>query len=153
MKPVALRTVEPSTAGEHDLPQEQPLRLLVVREHLGDLPWMVKTMRALMAPIDVVQVSGLANALWRVGRERFDAVLLDLDPRDRAVASAWRRHLAEVVTIPILELNSGDAGGPCVPAEVRPAPTTGDERRHAAAPATGGRRPAKRRPPALVPIG
>jgi hypothetical protein len=97
----------PRTAGGHrrGAGEEQPLRLLLVRERLGELPWLVKSITSLMAPVDVVQVGGLANALWRLGRERFDSVLLDLDARDRATVRAWRQHIAEVDSIPVLELN------------------------------------------------
>jgi hypothetical protein len=110
------------TADEHrrDIGEEQPLRLLLVRERLGELPWLVKSITSLMAPVDVIQVGGLANALWRLGHERFDSVLLDLDG-DRATVRAWRQHIAEVASIPVLDLNGDSpAGNRPVPRDDRP---------------------------------
>ncbi|MDX1541785.1 MAG: hypothetical protein R3349_10330 [Geminicoccaceae bacterium] len=87
---------------------EQPLRLLLIRDKTGDLPWVVQTILQVMAPIELVQVRGLANGLWRLGRERFDSVLLDVDPRDRMAVDVCRRHIADVAAVPVLDLNNDE---------------------------------------------
>lgn len=84
---------------------EQALRLLLIRDHAGPLPWIVETIVQVMAPIELVQARGLANGLWRLGRERFDSVLLDLDPHDRMAVGVCRRHIADVAAVPVLDLN------------------------------------------------
>lgn len=93
----------------HRLPPPQkdmPLRLLLIREKRGELPWVVQTIMDVMAPVDLVQVSGLGNAIWRLGHERFDSVLLDLGPRPRQVVDLVRRHIADVAAVPVLDLNA-----------------------------------------------
>jgi hypothetical protein len=87
---------------------DQPLRLLLLRDKAGELPWMVQTIMTVMAPVEVVPVRSLANALWRLGRERFDTVVLDVAPDDRAVIDACRRHIADVAAIPVLDLNNDE---------------------------------------------
>lgn len=84
------------------------MRLLVLREKCGELPWVVKTIAQVMAPVDVVQVSGLAHAIWRLGHERFDSVLLDLDPRHRQAVDIVRRRIGDVAAVPVLDLNEDD---------------------------------------------
>ena len=49
-----------------------PLRPLLLRQKSGELPWMVRALIDYMAPAQVVPVVGLSNALWRLGRERFE---------------------------------------------------------------------------------
>jgi hypothetical protein len=97
-------------AQKRGLPRsgEQPLRLLLIRDRAGELPWVVRTIVQIMAPIELVQVRGLANGLWRLGRERFDSVLLDLDPRDRVAVDLCRRHILDVAAVPVLDLNNDD---------------------------------------------
>jgi hypothetical protein len=90
---------------------QPPLRLLLVRERLGELPWLVRSITTLMGPVEVVQVCGLANALWRLGRERFDSVFLDIGVGDRKAATAWRRHIAGIAAIPVLDLSDDLPGG------------------------------------------
>lgn len=87
---------------------DQPLRLLLLRDKVGELPWMVQTIMRVMAPVEVVAVRSLANALWRLGRERFDTVLLDISPGERSVIEACRRHIADVAAIPVLDLNDDE---------------------------------------------
>ena len=70
---------------------QQPLRFLLLRQKAGDLPWLVRALLRYMAPAQVVPVIGMANALWRLSRERFDAVLLDVQVSDRARARALSR--------------------------------------------------------------
>lgn len=112
--------------------KEVPLRLLLLREKCGELPWVVKTIVQVMAPVDVVQVSGLASAVWRLGHERFDSVLLDLDPRHRQAVDIVRRHIGDVAAVPVLDLNED---------EIVPTPRGATP---AAAPRAGSRPP---RPP------
>ena len=77
-------------------PQEQPLRFLLIRLRPGELPWLARAMAATMGPVEIVQVVGMGNALWRLGHERFDSVLLDpeLDrpAGDPPLPRADRRH-------------------------------------------------------------
>jgi hypothetical protein len=111
VKSVALR-VSKAAGGSRWPPEDDqpPVRLLLVRERLGELPWLVRSITALMGPVEVVQVCGLANALWRLGRERFDSVFLDTRAGDRKTATAWRQHIAGVTAIPVLDLSDGLPG-------------------------------------------
>ena len=83
---------------------QQPVRFLLLRQKPGALPWMVRALTDYMAPAQVVPVVGLANALWRLGRERFDAVLLDLQVTDPAVLERCREHIADIAAVPVLHL-------------------------------------------------
>lgn len=83
---------------------QQPIRFLLLRQKSGELPWLVRALIAYMAPAQVVPVVGMANALWRLGRERFDAVLLDLQVTDPAVLERCREHIADVAAVPVLHL-------------------------------------------------
>lgn len=109
---------------------DQPLRLLLLRDKAGELPWMVQTIMRVMAPVEVVPVRSLANALWRLGRERFDTVLLDVSPDDRGVIDACRRHIADVAAIPVLDLNNDEDVEVLHPQAARaPARTAGPDQR------------------------
>jgi hypothetical protein len=81
-----------------------PLRPLLLRQKSGELPWMVRALIDYMAPAQVVPVVGLSNALWRLGRERFDAVLLDVQVTDPALLERCREHIADVAAVPVLHL-------------------------------------------------
>ena len=106
MRSAALRQDELLVQQRLPSPQkDMPLRLLLLREKRGELPWVVKTILEVMAPVDLVQVIGLGNAIWRLGHERFDSVLLDLDPRRRQVVDIVRRHIADVAAVPVLDLH------------------------------------------------
>lgn len=83
---------------------QQPIRFLLLRQKSGELPWLVRALIAYMAPAQVVPVVGMANALWRLGRERFDAVLLDLQVTDPALLERCREHIADVAAVPVLHL-------------------------------------------------
>jgi hypothetical protein len=83
---------------------QQPIRFLLLRQKSGELPWMVRALVDYMAPAQVVPVIGLANALWRLGRERFDAVLLDVQITDPALLERCREHIADVAAVPVLHL-------------------------------------------------
>ena len=83
---------------------QQPLRFLLLRQKAGDLPWLVRALLRYMAPAQVVPVIGMANALWRLRRERFDAVLLDVQVSDRALLERCREHIADVAAVPVLHL-------------------------------------------------
>jgi hypothetical protein len=125
---------------------DQPLRLLLIREAGGDLPWIVEAITRAMAPVELVQVTSLANGLWRLCREPFDSVLLDLDPADRTAVATSRRHIAEIVTIPVLDLGDERSLAPVIeaqPAAEAPRPNW---------PPRAARRPGSRapRPPLLA---
>jgi hypothetical protein len=83
---------------------DQPLRFLLIRTKAGELPWLVRTMARVMAPVEIVQVVGMANALWRLGHERFDSVLLDVDLTDRWVVRRCREQIADIAAVPVLDL-------------------------------------------------
>jgi hypothetical protein len=75
---------------------DQPLRLLLVRSRPGELPWLARVIAKAMAPLEIIEVIGFANALWRLGNERFDSVLLDLEIRDPAAMAYCREQIADV---------------------------------------------------------
>ena len=83
---------------------QQPIRFLLLRQKSGELPWLVRALVHYMAPAQVVPVIGMANALWRLGRERFDAVLLDIKVSDPALLERCREHIADVAAVPVLHL-------------------------------------------------
>jgi hypothetical protein len=83
---------------------QQPIRFLLLRQKSGELPWLVRALIDYMAPAQVVPVIGLSNALWRLGRERFDAVLLDIQVTDPSLLERCREHIADVAAIPVLHL-------------------------------------------------
>jgi hypothetical protein len=83
---------------------QQPIRFLLLRQKSGELPWLVRALIAYMAPAQVMPVVGMANALWRLGRERFDAVLLDIQVTDAALLARCREHIADVAAVPVLHL-------------------------------------------------
>jgi hypothetical protein len=76
----------------------------LIRTKAGELPWLVRTMAMVMAPVEIVQVIGMANALWRLGHERFDSVLLDVDLTDRWVVRRCREQIADIAAVPVLDL-------------------------------------------------
>ena len=83
---------------------QQPIRFLLLRQKSGELPWLVRALIDYMAPAQVVPVIGLTNALWRLGRERFDAVLLDVQVSDPTLLERCREHIADVAAVPVLHL-------------------------------------------------
>ena len=84
--------------------EDRPLRLLLIRSKAGEMPWFADTVRQMMAPLEIVQVVGIDNALWRLGQERFDSVLLDLNVEDRRTVETCRRQIGEVAQVPVLNL-------------------------------------------------
>ena len=98
--PVAL----PAAPSRVAAPQEQPLRFLLIRVRPGELPWLARAMAAMMAPVEIVQAVGMGNALWRLGHERFDSVLLDVDLVDRQVIRRCREQIADIAAVPVLDL-------------------------------------------------
>lgn len=125
---------------------DQPLRLLLLRDKVGELPWVVQTIMRVMAPVEVVPVRTLANALWRLGRERFDSVLLDVGPEDRAAVETCRRHIGDVAAIPVLNLGDDEDIRILHPNGHRPAPSQSrPDPRPPRQPWAGDHRPA--RPP------
>jgi hypothetical protein len=105
---------------------QQPIRFLLLRQKSGELPWMVRALIDYMAPAQVVPVIGLSNALWRLGRERFDAVLLDIQVTDPSLLERCREHIADVAALPVLHLYETARQGRAV--EQRPRPRLGFSR-------------------------
>lgn len=87
--------------------RELPLRFLLITDQ-SEWPWAVRALVQVMAPVDVVQVNTLANALWRLGHERFDSVLLHFNSIDRRAIDICRSSIADVAAVPILDLNEDD---------------------------------------------
>lgn len=94
---------------------DQPLRLLLVRSRSGDLPWLARVIAKAMAPLEIVEVIGFANAIWRLGNERFDSVLLDLEIRDPAAMAYCREQIADVAAVPVLDLRDHHAAAKGLP--------------------------------------
>lgn len=84
---------------------DQPVRLLLVRAKSGDLPWLAETIRHFVAPAEIVQVIGLGNALWRLGQERFDTILLDFEGIDARSLQRCRERIGDLASIPVLNLH------------------------------------------------
>jgi hypothetical protein len=96
-----LQIATPTSAPSID---NQPLRLLLVRSRPGELPWLATTIARTMAPVEIVEVIGFANAIWRLGNELFDTVLLDVEIRDPAAMAYFREQIADVGAVPVLDL-------------------------------------------------
>jgi hypothetical protein len=144
----------------------QPLRLLLVRSRPGELPWLATAIARTMAPVEIVEVVGFANAIWRLGNELFDSVLLDVEIRDPAAMAYFREQIADVGAVPVLDLREQVASEqPAVDAAAR---ASADRRAsvvqqsQAKAPRGGLRVPWQRRPrrqpqaavgPEPVPVG
>lgn len=77
----------------------------MIRQKAGDLPWLVRALTDYMAPAQIVPVIGMGNALWRLGHERFDAVLLDVKVADPAVLERCREQIADIAAVPVLSLH------------------------------------------------
>jgi hypothetical protein len=90
--------------------QEQPLRLLLVRSRPGELPWLATAIAKTMAPVEIVEVIGFANAIWRLGSEGFDSVLLDVELHDPEAIAYCREQIAEVAAVPVLNLRDQAEG-------------------------------------------
>lgn len=148
MTHAALRRLAPATRRDDaTATPERPLRFLLITDQ-SELPWAVDMLVQVMAPVDVVQVNSLPNALWRLGRERFDSVLLQLGPRNRRAAEACRRHITDVAAIPVLDLEDDP---PMSGAAARPREATHDAAHDARAskwpPRSGRRRATTARKP------
>jgi len=98
---------EPAARSEPAPGDQQPTRFLLIRQRPGELPWLVRALIRYMAPVQVVSVVGMGNALWRLGHERFDAVLLDVRVADRAVLDRCREQIADLAAVPVLDLHDG----------------------------------------------
>jgi hypothetical protein len=96
-----LPVANPASAPSID---HQPLRLLLVRSRPGELPWLATAIARTMAPVEIVQVIGFANAIWRLGNEAFDSVLLDVEVQDPAAMAYFREQIAQVGAVPVLDL-------------------------------------------------
>lgn len=109
MKSAAPRHLEPiDLVHQRDAAnRELPLRFLLITDQT-EWPWAVRTLAQVMAPVDVVQVNTLANALWRLCRERFDSVLLHFNSLDHRAIDICRSSIADVAALPVLDLNEGD---------------------------------------------
>jgi hypothetical protein len=104
LSPPAPSLPAPSLPAPSPQVDDQPLRFLLIRTKAGELPWLARTMAQVMAPVEIVQVVGMANALWRLGHERFDSVLLDVDLTDRWVVRRCREQIADIAAVPVLDL-------------------------------------------------
>ncbi|MGH6920263.1 MAG: hypothetical protein ACREJ0_21470 [Geminicoccaceae bacterium] len=93
------------------------MRLLLIRSRPGELPWLATTIAKTMAPVEIVQVIGFANAIWRLGNEPFDSVLLDVEIRDPAAMAYFREQIADVGAVPVLDVRD-----PVVAEEPMPEP-------------------------------
>jgi hypothetical protein len=102
-------TLSPAGLPEPAAGDGLPLRFLLIRTKAGELPWLVQAMAHLMAPVEIVQVVGMANALWRLGHERFDSVLLDVDLHDRRVIRRCREQILDIAAVPVLDLADSPA--------------------------------------------
>jgi hypothetical protein len=96
-----LQAATPTSAPPID---DEPMRLLLVRSRPGELPWLATTIAKTMAPVEIVEVIGFANAIWRLGNELFDTVLLDVEFRDPAAMAYFREQIADVGAVPVLDL-------------------------------------------------
>ncbi len=127
---------------------DQPLRMLLVRSRPGELPWLATTIAKTMAPVEIIEVIGFANAIWRLGNERFDSVLLDVEIRDPAAMTYCREQIADVAAVPVLNLRDQVEGEQTAPE--RAAPAKPHVREPVEQPEKGGRRglrvPWQRRP-------
>ena len=95
---------------------DEPMRLLLVRSRPGELPWLATTIAKTMAPVEIVEVIGFANAIWRLGNELFDTVLLDVEIRDPAAMAYFREQIADVGAVPVLDLREPVAAEQPAPA-------------------------------------
>lgn len=123
--------------------RELPLRFLLITDQT-EWPWAVRMLVQVMAPVDVVHVNTLANALWRLGRERFDSVLLHFSTIDRRAIDVCRSSIADVAALPIVDLNEDDeavtVARPAEPAHVRSGATRSAPARSARAPEERGQK-------------
>jgi hypothetical protein len=111
---------EPVTRSGPAPGDQQPIRFLLIRQRPGDLPWLVHALTRYMAPAQVVPVIGMGNALWRLGHERFDAVLLDVLGADRTVLERCREQIADIAAVPVLDLHDGAAAATVDDQRTRP---------------------------------
>ncbi|MEM7021240.1 MAG: hypothetical protein AAF637_01475 [Pseudomonadota bacterium] len=93
-----------ATSTSESSSEDQPLRLLLVRSRPGEMPWLANMIGRTMAPVEIVEIIGFANALWRLGHERYDSVLLDLEIRDAEAMRYCREQIADVAAVPVLNL-------------------------------------------------
>jgi hypothetical protein len=119
-----------------------PLRFLLIRTKAGELPWLAQAMAHLMAPVQIVQVVGMANALWRLGQERFDSVLLDVDLNDRQVIRRCREQILDIAVVPVLDLADPPAAALEQAGGIRQAKGQ-DQRQEKRQKATGGAQPGR----------
>ncbi len=79
-----------------------------------------------MAPVEIVEVIGFANAIWRLGNELFDTVLLDVEIRDPAAMAYFREQIAEVAAVPVLDLREPAGAASVVAASARDTRRSGE---------------------------
>jgi hypothetical protein len=104
-QPSGSSAVRQATLPRSASADETPLRFLVIRTKGGELPWLAQTLAHFMAPVEIVQVIGMPNALWRLGQERFDSVLLDIPVADRRIVRRCREQIADIAVVPVLDLH------------------------------------------------
>jgi hypothetical protein len=120
-EPLGGLPAEPAARSGPAPGDQQPTRFLLIRQKAGELPWLVRALMRYMAPVQVVSVIGMANALWRLGHERFDAVLLDVRVADRAVVDRCREQIADIAAVPVLNLHDGPSDASVGDQRQRPA--------------------------------
>jgi hypothetical protein len=141
-----LQVATPAPAPSID---NQPLRLLLVRSRPGELPWLATTIARTMAPVEIVEVVGFANAIWRLGNEAFDSVLLDVELRDPAAKAYFREQIADVGAVPVLDLREPVPAEPAADVVARPSEPAGGQTEGKAV-RRGLRVPWQRRPRRVV---
>lgn len=139
MKSAAPRHQE-ADPGPAEACEQPPLRLLLLTDRPGEVPWVVRAIVREMSPVELVQVSTLANAMWRLGRERFDTVMLHFSTADRQAVEICRRHISDRAAIPVLDLRDDE---PPAAVASAPVPETTEVRTSRWPPRAGRRRPGK----------
>ena len=76
-EPLGSPPPEPAARPQAAPGDQQPTRFLLIRQKPGALPWLVRALMRYMAPVQVVPVIGMGNALWRLGHERFEEAVED----------------------------------------------------------------------------
>ena len=74
-----------------------------------------------MAPVEIDEIVGFANAIWQVGNKQYDSVLLDIDLRDPQAIVYYREQIADVANIPVLNVREQAASETTAPEEKAPA--------------------------------
>jgi len=96
--------VQAASSSSPSPQEDQPLRLLLVRSRRGELPLLASMIAQTMAPVEIDEIVGFANAIWQVGNKQYDTVLLDVDLRDPEAITYYREQIAKVADVPVLNV-------------------------------------------------